>query len=121
MISRPYKVHKEVVQYDFKKTILNEFERINFLNISPTILFNSIANLRANYIRGRSRLPEYIFKFNGLPTFARENAGPDILYEADYNYKGEATYEQCSRERTVHRQQRNQEILVHYGIIASGN
>jgi nucleoside phosphorylase len=60
-------------------------------------------------------------KLNGLPTFARENARPDTLYVSDYNHEGGATCEKCSRERAVDRQQRSQELFVHYGTIASGN
>jgi nucleoside phosphorylase len=121
VVSSPNKTHGGVVQYDLGKATPSGFERTGFLNAPPTILLNSVAKLRANYIGGKSRLPEYISKLNRQPTFARENAGPDILYQADYNHEGGATCEQCSGERTVDRQQRSQEIVVHYGTIASGN
>jgi nucleoside phosphorylase len=121
VVSTPHMMHGGVVQYDFGKATPSGFKRTSFLNTPPIILLNSVSKLRANYVRGRSRLPEYISKLNGLPKFGRENAGPDILYKADYNHEGGATCEQCSRERTVDRQQRSQEILVHYGTIASGN
>jgi nucleoside phosphorylase len=121
VVSTPYMVHGGVVQYDFGKATPSGFKRTGFLNTPPVILLNSVAKLRAKDIRGRSRLPEYMSKLNGLPIFARENAGPDTLYESDYNHEGEATCEKCSRERAVDRQQRSQEILVHYGTIASGN
>jgi hypothetical protein len=79
VVSRLYIAHGGIVQYDFGKAISSGFERTGFLNIPPIILINAIAKLRANYIRGRSRLSEYIFKLNDMPTFARENAGPDIF------------------------------------------
>jgi hypothetical protein len=43
------------------------------------------------------------------------------LFEANYNHVGGAACEKCSKERAVDRQSRSQEIVVHYGTIASGN
>jgi nucleoside phosphorylase len=122
VISRPHNMHGGVVQYSFGKATLSGFERTGFLNAPPTILLNAAAKLRANHIRGRSRLQEYLSKLNSLPTFARENAGPDILFNADYNHVGGAACEQCSKERVWERPSRNdKEIMIHYGTIASGN
>jgi nucleoside phosphorylase len=121
VVSTPYMVHGGVVQYDFGKATPSGLKRTSFLKTPPVILLNSVAKLRAKDIRGRSRLPEYMFKLNGLPIFARVNAGPDTLYELDNNHEGGATCEKYSRERAVDRQQRSQEILVHYGTIVSGN
>lgn len=90
-------MYEGVVQYDFRKTTLNKFERTSFLNTSPTILLNLVAKLRANCIREKSKLLKYFSKLNDLSTFAREKAGSDILYKANYNYKTEATYKQYSR------------------------
>jgi hypothetical protein len=52
------------------------------------MLLNAVSNLRANYIRGKSRLLEYMSKFNPLPALASEDAGPDALFKADYNHEG---------------------------------
>jgi hypothetical protein len=60
-------------------------------------------------------------KLDSLPTFAREDAGPDILFNADYNHVGGAACGQCSKDRVVARQPRRQEVVVHYGTIALGN
>jgi hypothetical protein len=103
VVSRPHKVHGGVVQYDFRKATPGVFERTGFLNTSPTILLNAVANLRANYFRGRCRLLEYFSKLHSLPTFTRENAGPDVLFEADYNHGRGAACGQCSKERLVAR------------------
>jgi nucleoside phosphorylase len=122
VISRPHKVHGGVVQYSFGKATPSGFERTGFLNAPPTILLNAVAKLRANHIRGRSRLWEYLSKLNGLATFTREDAGPDVLFDADYNHVGGAACEQCSKERVWERPSRDsQEIMIHYGTIASGD
>ena len=121
VVSRPYKVHGGVVQYDIGKATPSGFERTGILNTPPMILLNAVANLRANHLRGKCRLLEYFSKLDSLPTFAREDAGPDILFNADNNHVGGAACERCNKERVVARQPRSQEVVVHYGTIASGN
>jgi nucleoside phosphorylase len=122
VVSRPHKLHGGVVQYDCGKATPSGFERTGFLNTPPTILLNAVTKLRASHFRGRSSLSEYISKLNGLPMFSREDAGPDILFEADYSHMGGATCEQCSKMKIVERQSLGRpEVVVHYGTIASGN
>lgn len=122
VISTPHKLRGGVVQYDFGKTTSNGFERTALLNAPPTILLSAVTKLRANHIGGKSRLSEYISKLNRLPIFTRENAGPDVLFAANYNHVGGATCEQCNKKRIVERQPRgNGDITIHYGTIASGN
>ena len=121
VVSRPHKIHGGVVQYDFGKATPSGFERTGFLNTPPTILLNGLSNLRANHMRGKSRLLEYVSKLDSLPAFAREDAGPDVLFEADYNHEGGATCGTCSKGKVVARLPRSEEIAVHYGTIASGN
>jgi nucleoside phosphorylase len=122
VVGTPYKLNGGVVQYDFGKATPSGFERTGFLNTPPIILLNAVANIRANHLRGRSRLSEYVSKLNGLSTFARKDAGPDVLFNPDYYHVGGATCEQCNKEKVVERQSRgNQEIVVYYGTIASGN
>jgi nucleoside phosphorylase len=121
VISRPHKVHGGVVQYDFGKATPSGFERTGFLSPPPTILLNAIANLRANHIRGRCRLLDYFSKLDSLPTFAHEDIGPDILFEANYNHEGGATCGQCRKDKVAPRRPRRQEVVIHYGTIASGN
>ncbi|OQV03529.1 NACHT domain-containing protein [Cladophialophora immunda] len=121
VVSKPQKRHGGVVQYDFGKATPSGFERTSFLNNPPTLLLNAIASLRANYIRGKCKLSEYLSKLDCLPVFARDTAGPDVLFEANYNHVGGAACGQCSKEKSVTRQPREQRVVVHYGTIASGN
>ena len=122
VVSVPNKLHSGVVQYDFGKATPSGFERTGYLNTPPLILLNAVTQLRAIHARGRSRFPDYVSKFSGRSRFVRGNAGPDILFEASYNHIGGATCERCSKDKVVERQSRSdQEIMVHYGTIASGN
>jgi len=85
VVGRPHNEHSGVVQYDSGKATPTGFKRTGFLNAPPTILLNAIANLRANHIIGRCRLVECFSTLDCLPAFAREDAGQDILFEAEYN------------------------------------
>jgi hypothetical protein len=98
------------------------FERTGSLNTPPTVWLNAVANLRAKHMRGRGRLAEYLSKLNSLPDFTREAASPDALFSAAYGHKkGAATCKECDPSYVADRGPRKQEIVVHYGTIASGN
>jgi len=122
VVSQPHKGHGGVVQYDFGKATPSGFERTGFLNMPPTILLNGIAKIRSNELIGRSSLSEYLSKLGDAPAFKRDDAGPDVLYEASYKHAGGPTCGSCSKEMVVGRQpRRSREVVVHYGTIASGS
>jgi nucleoside phosphorylase len=114
-------LHGGVVQYDSGKATPSGFERTGTLNTPPTVLLNAVANLRAKHMRGRGRLLEYSSKLESLPDFSREAAGSDTLFEVEYDHVGSTTCGKCSTEHAVAREARRQEVVVHYGTIASGN
>jgi nucleoside phosphorylase len=123
VVSQPYKEHSGVVQYDFGKSTPDGFERTGSLNVPPEVLLSALSKLQANYLRRRSRLLEYLSTLvKRLPSFSRENAGPDILFPADYDHVGGDTCEGCNKDKQVLRSARgSQDALIHYGTIASGN
>ena len=121
VVSQPHLGHG-VVQYDFGKTTPSGIERTGFLNMPPTILLRAVARLRSIDYIGRSSLPAYVSKLSEVPVFHRDNAGPDLLYTASYKHVEGPTCGSCDKESMVERQPRgDQEIVVHYGTIASGN
>jgi nucleoside phosphorylase len=121
VVSKPHTTHGGVVQYDSGKATPSGFERTGSLNTPPTVLLNAVANLRAKHMRGRGRSAEYLSKLDSLPDFTREAAGPDTLFEATYDHEGGATCRQCDTSCVADRESRRQELVVHYGTIASGN
>jgi nucleoside phosphorylase len=121
VVSKPHATHGGVVQYDSGKATPSGFKRTGHLNTPPTILLNAVAMLRAMHMRGKGKLLEYVSKLDILPDFGREAAGPDTLFAAEYNHEGGATCGNCNKEYTVTREPRKQEVVVHYGTIASGN
>ncbi|CAG5189832.1 uncharacterized protein ALTATR162_LOCUS12094 [Alternaria atra] len=121
VVSKPHKTHGGVVQYDSGKATPSGFERTGALNTPPMVLLNAVANVRAKQMRGKGKLLEYLSKLDSLPDFTREAAGSDALYDATYDHVGSATCAKCKTEHTVTREVRRQDVVVHYGTIASGN
>jgi nucleoside phosphorylase len=122
VVSQPHQGHGGVIQYDFGKASPSGFHHTGFLNSPPALLLSAVAKTQANYLRQKHRLSEYISKLYRLPGFRREDAGPDVLYEASYNHEEGATCHQCRLDQKVDRQPReSDESVVHYGTIASGN
>ena len=123
VVSQPHAVHGGVVQYDVVKTTPSGFERTGSLNSPPHILLSAVAKMRANELRGRSKLLEHASKLERIAKFQRVKAGPDVLFEAAYDHGRGQTCDRCSVDRQEPRQLRKseEEVVVHYGTIASGN
>ncbi|KAH6639179.1 kinesin light chain, partial [Boeremia exigua] len=123
VISQPLGKFAGVVQYDSGKSTTSGFERTGALNSPPQILLSAVAKVRANEMRGRSKLGDHIKKLGKIGKFQRSKAGPDILFEAAYKHDGAQTCEKCSPDRHEARESRDseEEVILHYGTIASGN
>ena len=122
VVSQPHQSSGGVIQYDFGRATPSGFKRTGSLNSPPQILLAAVAAVRASELRGRSKLSEHVSKLNHIPKFRRDNAGPDVLFEALYHHEGEQTCDLCNTCKQEARQPReSEEVVVHYGTIASGN
>ncbi|KAL1597680.1 hypothetical protein SLS59_007378 [Nothophoma quercina] len=123
VVSQPHGTFTGVVQYDMGNTTPSGFERTGSLNSPPQVLLGAVAKVRANELRGRSKLCEHIAKLETVNKFQRNKAGPDILFEAAYEHEGGSTCNKCSSDRCELRESRDREgeVVTHYGTIASGN
>ncbi|PIG87297.1 kinesin light chain [Aspergillus arachidicola] len=122
VVSQPGNGHGGVVQYDFGKSTPSGFKRTGFLNAPPTILLAAVTKLRSNLDRGKSSLSPHLSKLGNLPKFSRDQAGSDLLFEAEYNHSGEDSCLSCTTARTIQRKERADNIpMIYYGTIASGN
>jgi nucleoside phosphorylase len=123
VVSQPHGTFAGVVQYDMGKMTASGFERTGSLNSPPQMLLAAVARVRANELRGRSKLREHITKLEGIAKFQRSRAGLDVLFEAAYKHEGGQTCDKCSSDRHEAREPRDseEEVLVHHGTIASGN
>ncbi|KAI4940761.1 hypothetical protein J4E91_011248, partial [Alternaria rosae] len=123
VVSQPQGKHGGVVQYDSGKATASGFERTGALNSPPQVLLAAVAKVQANELRGRSKLCEHITRLEGIAKFQRSRAGLDVLFEAAYEHEGGQTCDKCSSDRYKARESRDseEEVLVHYGTVASGN
>jgi nucleoside phosphorylase len=124
VVSQPVNQHSGVVQYDFRKTGRGgQITRTGSLNPPPKVLLNIVAQLRAHQYQNKDSFAAHLSTFDRFPHFSREKARPDDLFEATYNHNSRATCDQCNKERTIHRTARgaDEEVVIHYGTIASGN
>ncbi|KAF2403515.1 purine and uridine phosphorylase [Trichodelitschia bisporula] len=122
VVSQPFKDHGGVVQYDFGKTTSDKFERTGSLNSPPQVFLKAMASLKANNLRERVGFLHSLLKLAQYPRFARDKAGPDDLYHDTYNHEGGPDdCQKCRKEYVVRRQPRGEDVVVHYGTIASGN
>ncbi|KAF1833407.1 purine and uridine phosphorylase [Decorospora gaudefroyi] len=121
--SQPHGTFAGVVQYDMGKMTPSGFERTGSLNSPPQTLLAAVARVRANELRGRSKLLEHVARLEGIGKFQRSRAGLDVLFEATYDHEAGQTCDGCIPSRQDARQARDsaEEVLVHYGTIASGN
>ena len=118
VVCSSYKQFVRVVQYDLGKATTGGFEqRGGFHEQYARILLNAASNVPAQPMGGKSRLLENLSKLTYLPVFARENAGPDVLFTAVCMIIGRS----CVWAMQYERQSRSQEIVVHYGTVVSGN
>jgi nucleoside phosphorylase len=123
VISQPHMQHAGVVQYDFGKTgAEGRLTKTGSLNSPPAVLLNAVAKLRANHIRRKIKLHEYLSTYARLPEFAYQGVEFDVLYKATYIHVGGPTCDGCSKEEVVTRVPRvNKDAILYFGTIASGN
>lgn len=123
VISQPYQQHGGVVQYDFGKTVSGgQRIRTGWLNAPPPVLLSAIVEQQARQIRRQSNLESHLSRFKRQPYFSREAAGPDVLFQAEYEHAGGPTCELCANAMKIWRPGRpGTGVGLHYGTIASGN
>jgi nucleoside phosphorylase len=122
VVGQPNNTLGGVVQYDSGKATPSGFEKRGHLNSPPKILLHAIQLVRADADLGRSTLLEHLAELEKTPKFTRQNAGTDVLYQSTYDHEGGGTCKSCSSDQEVDRKERvGEEVVVHYGTVASGN
>jgi nucleoside phosphorylase len=124
-----------VLQYDFGKTIQNQnFCPIGYLNQPPPILRTAMAGLRAQYERKGHRIEDAISSIldqnkRMRRKYRRPNPDSDRLYQSQVPHplNNEASCTgSCGNDasKLIIRPERTEDDdnpMVHYGLIASGN
>lgn len=135
VVSAPRNGYGGLFQYDFGKTIQNEkFQTTGFLNQPPSLLRAAMADIEAQYERKGHRLEESINEaIKRWPRLQRKYKRPD--QSSDRLYRSDVVHPSrekrscdvvCGSEITklISRPQRNDDdndIMVHYGLIATAD
>jgi nucleoside phosphorylase len=117
VVSQPHGSFGGVVHYDMGRTTASGFERRGALNSPPQTLLAAATKVRAKEMR------KHVSGLERITKFQCSKAGPDVLFEAAYGHEGGHTCDGCNVDRHEARQARKseEEVVVHYGTIASGN
>ncbi|KAK6349380.1 hypothetical protein TWF696_005668 [Orbilia brochopaga] len=128
VVSVPEGQHGGVIQWDFGKTVRGaKFERIGLLNKPPTVLTTALSKLSIDHELEGSRCSEFISDMLRRYPKLSSKYGPrdmstDVLYQSHYDHAGELdTCIACDQSKIVRREPREEGVVVHYGLIASGN
>ncbi|MCJ1230398.1 hypothetical protein MMC12_007072 [Toensbergia leucococca] len=129
VVSKPMGTSGGVIQYDFGKTVEEgRFVRTGSLNRPPDVLLNALSSLQSEHMMEEPRFLNYLSEMRGKYPKLRgsityQGAQQDRLFKAEYNHRrGDATCASCEESGLVPRASReNDNPVVHYGLIASGN
>jgi hypothetical protein len=81
-----------------------------------------VAALRSSINAGRTDIGSYLSSLNHRGLFPRPSLETEKLFNASYDHVLGDTCDSCRKDRVVDRSPRpSQEIVIHYGTIASGN
>ena len=127
VVSKPEKTLGGVVQYD-KGKAENEgkFTIKGQLNQPPGLLLQTIAQLRARHAMRPSKVPNYM-KEAIERNLMMEETGFTFPVESDYFYCGVCNQDiehpaaDCEGFHTKRKRRKNNDPVIHYGVIASGN
>ncbi|KAK5788629.1 hypothetical protein VI817_009587 [Penicillium citrinum] len=123
VVSEPVNGHSAIIQYDFGKCTPSGFEQTGSLYNPPPILLNAVKELRYKQSQGGGSLTPHLSKLSRYSIFRRDQAGQDVLFEANYQHdqaRGDSCVS-CNAMKLVERKERaNNAPLVHYGSVLSG-
>ncbi|KAK5237901.1 hypothetical protein LTR47_000994 [Exophiala xenobiotica] len=123
VISCPQGRYGGVVQYDFGKTGPGGQHFPNgSLNSPNRVLLQAVANMRSYINAGRTNVESYLSTLDHRGLFPRPGPETEKLFDPSYDHVLGDTCDSCLEDRVVDRSPRpSQEIVIHYGTIASGN
>ncbi|KAL5041215.1 hypothetical protein BDW71DRAFT_213261 [Aspergillus fruticulosus] len=116
VISQPQRGHGGVIQYDFGKIGPGgKHIPTGFVYAPPAILLSAITRLKSNQFLGRSSLGSHLQCLAPFPAFQRQNAGADVLFQADYEHPGGPNCDGCRKDMEIIRPSRDGHgIVLHY-------
>ncbi|KAJ5675531.1 Pfs NACHT and ankyrin domain protein [Penicillium macrosclerotiorum] len=118
-------VGTRVMQYDLGKIVENgKFERITVAKAPSSLLETVVNALRAKHKSSPSRISSILQQRLGKTSGYGRPKSPDRLFLATYDHlsPSAASCDECDHSKLVPRSEReSDDIVIHYGPIASGN
>lgn len=149
VVGTPIGPYPGVVQWDMGKEGENKFERTGSLNNPPSLLLGAVSRIRSEHELGESKIPAYMnemaSKYPRLASkYLRSQSLEDVRFKAKYEHRNnilvhptpddadahsaeedeeeeeeEENCRYCDKTQIVKKKPRD--MVVHYGLIASGN
>ena len=116
-------VGTRVMQCDLGKMVGDgQLQRTATPRFPNSLLMTAVSSLRSKHELGLSRVPLILRqKMECHSDYYRPNV-PDRLFDTTYQHEPlAATCEECDQSKLVLRSRRTDDIVIHYGAIASGN
>lgn len=133
VVSKPEGTFGGVRQYNSGKATTHGFEERGQLNSPPQVLLNAMGALVSKYEMEESDIPSLLEAMGKQypkmvsqakePGYVYQGAEYDRLFEEDYAHdSSKKDCDECDPAKMVKRQERyDQNPLIHYGTIASGD
>ncbi|QYS96823.1 ANK_REP_REGION domain-containing protein [Trichoderma simmonsii] len=126
VISCPSGTEPGVVQWDMGKAEHGgQFKRTGSLAPPPTALLTALGKFEADQITSRAKMLSYLDGLKSMPTvprsFLKSDSLTDVLFDPTYAHVEGEDCSRCDEKMLVQRKTREDDMMIHCGLIASGN
>ncbi|TFB02983.1 hypothetical protein CCMA1212_005159 [Trichoderma ghanense] len=126
VISCPSGSEPGVVQWDMGKAEDGgNFRRTGSLAPPPTSLLTALGKFEADQITSRAKMLGYLDDLRWMPnvrkSFLKSDSLKDVLYQPGYSHVQGDDCTHCDPSMVVQREARGDDLMIHCGLIASGN
>ncbi|PNP50711.1 hypothetical protein THARTR1_08631 [Trichoderma harzianum] len=126
VISCPSGTEPGVVQWDMGKAEHGgQFKRTGSLAPPPTALLTALGKFEADQITSREKMLSYLNGLKSMPTvprsFLKSDSLKDVLFDSKYAHVEGEDCSRCDEKMLVQRKMREDDMVIHCGLIASGN
>ncbi|KAL5095410.1 hypothetical protein Trisim1_000188 [Trichoderma cf. simile WF8] len=126
VISCPSGTEPGVVQWDMGKAEHGgQFKRTGSLAPPPTALLTALGKFEADQITSRAKMLSYLDGLKSMPTvprsFLKSDFLKDVLFDPTYAHVEGEDCSRCDEKMLVQRKTREDDMVIHCGLIASGN
>lgn len=126
VISCPSGSEPGVVQWDMGKAEDGgNFRRTGSLAPPPTSLLTALGKFEADQITSRAKMLGYLDDLRWMPnvrkSFLKSDSLKDVLYQPGYSHVQGDDCTHCDPSMVVQREAREDDLMIHCGLVASGN